>query len=226
VPNENLKPEKNYSFDLGATYWYSQNIWIENSLYATYLTDAIVLDKATFEGKDSTNYYYYGQSLTKVPFKSAVYSQQNKQSGYVIGISTKVNVSFAKYWQIIATLNYTKGQITRSSAMPMSQIPPLFTQFSAKFNKGKYTALFTANYNSSKKIGDYGPGNTDNIIYANPTGTPAWLTLNFSAQYNITDKWHLQAGVDNILDTQYRSFGSGINAPGRNIFAALRFSWL
>jgi hemoglobin/transferrin/lactoferrin receptor protein len=35
----------------------------------------------------------------------------------------------------------------------------------------------------------------------------------------------LQAGVDNMFDIQYRTFASGINAPGRNIFAALRFNY-
>jgi hemoglobin/transferrin/lactoferrin receptor protein len=35
----------------------------------------------------------------------------------------------------------------------------------------------------------------------------------------------LQAGVDNLLDTQYRVFASGINAPGRNIFGTVRLSF-
>jgi hemoglobin/transferrin/lactoferrin receptor protein len=34
----------------------------------------------------------------------------------------------------------------------------------------------------------------------------------------------LQAGVDNAMDLQYRTFSSGINAPGRNIFGAIRIS--
>ncbi len=32
----------------------------------------------------------------------------------------------------------------------------------------------------------------------------------------------LQGGIENILDTEYRTFASGINAPGRNFYAAVR----
>ena len=34
-----------------------------------------------------------------------------------------------------------------------------------------------------------------------------------------------QLAVYNILDTQYRTFASGINAPGRNVQAALKYSF-
>ena len=35
----------------------------------------------------------------------------------------------------------------------------------------------------------------------------------------------MQLGVYNLLDTQYRTFASGINAPGRNIQTALRYAF-
>ncbi|HQW22944.1 MAG TPA: TonB-dependent receptor [Bacteroidia bacterium] len=35
----------------------------------------------------------------------------------------------------------------------------------------------------------------------------------------------LNAGIENILDTQYRTFASGINAPGRNVFVTARFNY-
>jgi len=47
--------------------------------------------------------------------------------------------------------------------------------------------------------------------------------LHLSYKYN--KHFKIQSGVDNIFDTQYRSFASGINAPGRNIFVAIRFSY-
>jgi hemoglobin/transferrin/lactoferrin receptor protein len=65
----------------------------------------------------------------------------------------------------------------------------------------------------------------DNEQYATSAGMPAWMTANFRVSYKFNDMLNVQAGVDNILDTQYRAFRSGINAPGRNIYAALRFNW-
>ena len=35
----------------------------------------------------------------------------------------------------------------------------------------------------------------------------------------------LEDKIENILDTQYRTFSSGINAPGRNIYAGLHYTF-
>jgi hemoglobin/transferrin/lactoferrin receptor protein len=51
---------------------------------------------------------------------------------------------------------------------------------------------------------------------------PAWYTLNLKAAYSLTKNFILQAGIENILDIQYRTFASGINAPGRSIYGSLR----
>ena len=53
-------------------------------------------------------------------------------------------------------------------------------------------------------------------------GLPAWFTLNLKASYAFNPNLTVQAGIDNLLDTKYRTFGSGINAMGRNINVTLR----
>ena len=65
----------------------------------------------------------------------------------------------------------------------------------------------------------------DNQQYATADGTPAWFTLNLRAQYELPKYCILQAGIENILDTQYRAFASGINAPGRNVYFSLRLRY-
>ena len=70
----------------------------------------------------------------------------------------------------------------------------------------------------------------DNIDYATVKGAdgeglPAWFTLNVKGSYNLSKNFTLQAGIENILDTEYRIFASGINAPGRNVYAAVRVSF-
>jgi hemoglobin/transferrin/lactoferrin receptor protein len=66
-------------------------------------------------------------------------------------------------------------------------------------------------------------GGEDNQQYATPDGMPAWYTLNLRLNYRLTDRLTIQGGIDNLLDTQYRTFASGINAPGRNFMLTLRF---
>ena len=62
----------------------------------------------------------------------------------------------------------------------------------------------------------------DNEQYATPDGMPAWMTLNLSASYKIQKNIDLNFAVENILDTQYRVFASGMNAAGRNFILSLR----
>ena len=54
---------------------------------------------------------------------------------------------------------------------------------------------------------------------------PAWETYNFKLGYQVINGGTFFAGVENILDTQYRVFASGINAPGRNIYAGVRYNF-
>ena len=52
--------------------------------------------------------------------------------------------------------------------------------------------------------------------------SPAWTLLNLKASYQITEKFQLNAGIENILDSRYRPYSSGIVAPGRNFIVGLR----
>jgi hemoglobin/transferrin/lactoferrin receptor protein len=53
---------------------------------------------------------------------------------------------------------------------------------------------------------------------------PSWFTLNLKASLQIVKQVQLQAGIENILDHRYRTFGSGISAAGRNVFVTIRLS--
>lgn len=79
-------------------------------------------------------------------------------------------------------------------------------------------------YNGQKKISDYNMYGEDNFKYATPIGMPAWATLNFRIEWAIGKHFTILTGIDNIFDTQYRTFSSGINAPGRNVFVTLKMN--
>ena len=53
-------------------------------------------------------------------------------------------------------------------------------------------------------------------------GTPAWYTLNMSFMYRISESFTLQVAAENILDHHYKTFASGLSAPGRNFILTLR----
>jgi hemoglobin/transferrin/lactoferrin receptor protein len=77
-------------------------------------------------------------------------------------------------------------------------------------------------FNGWKKIKDYNPDGEDNGQYATVDGMPSWLTLNWRGSYTVKKYLTIQAGIENILDRNYRYFASGFSAPGRNFILALR----
>jgi hemoglobin/transferrin/lactoferrin receptor protein len=74
-------------------------------------------------------------------------------------------------------------------------------------------------------LSDYSDSGEDNLQYATAEGMPSWYTINLRSSYELNKLLTLQVGIDNLLDLQYRTFASGINASGRNIFATLRIKF-
>jgi len=53
-------------------------------------------------------------------------------------------------------------------------------------------------------------------------GSPGWITYNFYASFKLGKFISLDLAAENLLDTHYRNFGSGISAPGRNFITTFR----
>ena len=217
VPNKDLKPEKTINAELGITKLFGDHSIWENALYYTSFVDAIVTDRFKYNGQDSV---MYDGSMSKV------FANQNQQSAYVYGFSSNFRSKLSKSFELGVAFNYTYGRInTDSTAYPLDHIPPMMLKMQLSYNKNKFRSDFIVNYNGAKNLKDYYLNGEDNEQYATKDGMPAWMTANLRVSYQLHKMVTVQAGVDNILDTQYRTFASGINAPGRNIFCTVRFHY-
>jgi len=217
VPNADLKPEKTMNTELGVTKVFGSNTTWENAVYYTRFFDAIVTGRYTFNGSDSI--VYNG-------VKSRVLANQNQRTAYIYGFSSNLRAQLSRDFLLTLAANYTYGRInTDSIAYPLDHIPPVILRAQLTYGRNKLRSDFFINYNGAKDIKDYYLSGEDNEQYATKDGMPAWFTANFRVSYQVHKLITLQLGVDNILDTQYRTFASGINAPGRNIFGVVRFHY-
>jgi hemoglobin/transferrin/lactoferrin receptor protein len=216
VPNNDLKPEKTINYELGIEKIFNKKTVWENSIYYTDFIDGIVTSPYLFNGKDSI--LYQGSY-------SQVLSNQNQRKAYLFGISTNIKSYVSDCFSLQFQLNYTYGRIkTDSVDVPLDHIPPLSLNLKVGYVYKHFNADFFINYNSKKKITDYYLNGEDNEQYATPEGMPAWLTANLHLTFNCNKYIAVKSGIDNIFDTQYRTFASGINAPGRNLFISLLFN--
>jgi hemoglobin/transferrin/lactoferrin receptor protein len=218
VPNADLKPEKTVNTELGVTKIFNNHTRWENTVYYTHFIDAIVTDKFTFNGKDSI---MYDETM------SQVYANQNKGEAFLYGFSSSLKSQLDKNFLFSCMINYTYGRIkTDTTDAPLDHIPPFMARIAMNYTNNNFSSDFFVNYNGWKRLKNYNLGGEDNEQYAVPgEGMPAWFTVNMHASYKVHKYLTLQAGVDNIFDTQYRTFASGINAPGRNVFVALKGSF-
>ncbi len=117
------------------------------------------------------------------------------------------------------------GWLAEGGTKPLDHIPPVYGRIGARWHTARATAEAFVLWNGQKKIEDYSLNGEDNEQYAPADGMSAWTMLNLRGGYRFCKYRMVQAGVDNLLDVQYRAFASGINGAGRNVFVTLRTQW-
>jgi hemoglobin/transferrin/lactoferrin receptor protein len=215
VPNPDLKPEQTFNVELGWTYQHSKNIKWETSIWNTVFRNALVTDQFQYNGQDSV---VYDGVLSRV------LANQNKRRANIAGITSSLDFQIAQHLKGNAAGTYTYGRILQEEGenTPLDHIPPFFGKVGIKYDTKKYDLEVFSLFNGKKPISQYFLNGEDNEQYAPADGMPYWFTINLRGGYKIGKVLTVQVGVDNILDTQYRVFASGINAPGRNFFITLR----
>ena len=216
VPNNNLKPEFVYTGELNISKKWIKNereyLHLKAAGFYTSLTNTLVLNNYQLNGNDSI--VYRGDKVNLV-------SNQNINSALIYGASFDMRFAFTPYLKFIAAINFTQGENVTDNT-PLSHIPPVFGRAALNYTSKKIQLQLASQFNGMKKIEDFGADGTDNPEEATLDGSPAWTTLNLYSTYKITNSLSVQIGIENILDTHYKQFASGVSALGRNFTFALR----
>lgn len=219
VPNTDLKPETTTNFELGISKTIDKRFTIEGTGFYTLYTNALTVGPNTVNGQDSID---YDGVMSKVT------SLTNAKEAYIHGAQGQVVMAFDEHFTLRSGLTYTYGRIkTDTTDYPLDHIAPVYGRTGLEWRANRVRAEFYALYNGWKRLRDYNlaPGSEDNIQYATANGTPAWYTLNVRASYAFSRHVSLQMGLENIQDANYRTFASGVSAPGRNFQVSLRASF-
>ncbi len=218
MPNEKLRPEHTHTFDLGVRIGKNQDIAqaLFNGYYTLY-DNAITTEPGTFNGQDSI--MYDGQL-------SRVLMNVNKNEAYLYGVTAQLNIKLNEWLRFNGSVTYTYGRIkTDTTDYPLDHIPPVYGKCAFMYISKKIQSEFNLMFNGWKFVRDYNMFGEDNFSFATEHGMPAWMTLNLLTSYSINQNFQLNAGVENILDQNYRQFASNISAAGRNFKLSLRFCW-
>lgn len=203
VPAYQLKPEKSQNYELG----YKLSLpKLSGTVAAYYMNLNQLITRTKEEGKFIDGYQ--------------VYKKENTEEAYIKGFEAAFNWKPLTRVEINSGISYTYGQnLTKDE--PLRRIPPLNGRLAGtyKFRKLFYSAeLLFASKQDRLAPGDI----NDNRIPKG--GTPGWQVINLYGGYQV-NSIKLNVGLQNILNVDYRTHGSGINGVGRSAFFSVGLSF-
>lgn len=222
VPNNNLKPEYAYGGELGLKLDFDKKFVLDLSTYYTYLDNALVRSNYTLNGE--TQIMYDGKL-------SNIQAMQNAAKSWIYGFEMGLKATLTKQLKITSQYSVIGGseEEEKGIEMPVRHAVPNFgnTHLIWTHNKLKLDAF--AAYNNELSFNQLAPSEIEkDYIYAkdmngNPY-SPSWYTLNFRSQYQISHSTTITATLENISDQRYKTYSSGIAAPGRNFILSIKYS--
>lgn len=223
VPNVDLKPEYAYNAEIGFVKAMKNRVKIDGALYYTYLEDALARASYTFNGQDSI--LYEG-------FLSQVQAVQNLSNAYIYGIQGGIEITLSKGLSLKSKISYQKGfeySIDSAKYYPKLHVAPIFGRTSLTYKRRHLSLEFYAVYQGKMESDDLPLLERDDHVYAlDENGlnySPSWYTLNIKAAYFFNKHLSATGGVENITNQLYRTYGSGISAPGINFLISLKASF-
>jgi hemoglobin/transferrin/lactoferrin receptor protein len=216
VPNVLLDSEKAFNMEATFAYFFDKQKRSKLSITAfrSNLKDAIIRTDFALPN---------GDRIVQIDGESFnVQANVNAENGFIYGISANGELA-NQIWKLKGSINYTKGRTKDENGLlsPLAHIPPLYGQISLSYQKNKVNLRLVNRFNGSKPLNEYG-GSADNPDFATSEGSLAWNTFNIYSNIDISDVFQLSLGLENVLDTHYRTFSSGLSASGINAIIALR----
>ena len=228
VPNTFLKPEYAYNLDLGVDYksldsksYFSIRGF--STIISRHIGRAEYIVYSDITTPDTSTIIYNNEEITTI-------ANKNLGNRFIHGFSIDGFNNLSRGLKIDYSLTYTKGDNNESYG-PLPSISPLFGSLSLNYINNDLTIRAVYKFSDSKDPSEYSIGGEDGLDETpyivgedglkDFLGTPSWSDFSIYASLNISPNSTLRLGITNIFDIHYRTFASGISAPGRSFQAGL-----
>ena len=223
VPNTFLKPEYAYNLDLGIDFRSLNNKnYISLRGFSTIISRHIGRDEfvvfSDITTPDLSTVIYNGEEVTTI-------SNKNLGNRFIHGFSIDGFTKMMNSLKFDYSMTYTKGD-DNDNYGPLPSISPLFGSFALSYSKKGVNLKAIYKFAEAKNPGEYSFGGEDGLDETpfiinsegllSYLGTPKWSDLSIFGSKNISSSVTLRLGLTNVFDSHYRTFASGISAPGRS----------
>lgn len=156
----------------------------------------------------------------------------NAGNGYMQGVEFAANWQIDPSWSIFGHLAWVEGEADQFIGLtaatrrePLGKVAPLIgyggVRWQAK-SKKLWTEFVCLTYGEAARLNVADQADTDRIP---PNGTPSFWLLTLRGGWQVNDHLLLNAGIENLLNQNFRYHGSGSNEPGLgvNLAATVKF---
>ena len=208
IPNPDLRSEHITQFDVGLRHFGDR--WeFDVVAFALHYTDriaSVLTGEVTPDGREVTQ-------------------SRNVEAADIFGLELGGHLLLAETLTADLVLNYLRGEQAEADGakVPGDRVPPvngrlgLRYQWRDELSIEPYVVFAGAQDRlSTRDVRD---------PRINPEGTPGWATANVRVSWAASEAWHVTVQLENILDKRYRVHGSGIDAPGQNLYLGIQAEW-
>ena len=207
IPNGSLSAENVTHGDLGLRYR-AEGMRFEVVLFALRYSDRIVSVSTGAQTPDGRD----------------IVQSVNAAASTIRGVEAGLDLVLTEGLDVTAVVNYTRGeQEVDATSEPADRVPPLNGRLELRYAPGDRWQLAT--WLAAASGQDRLSARDVRDVRIDPNGTAGWARIGASVTWAHEDGWQVTLGADNLADKEYRTHGSGIDAPGRNFSATFRRRW-
>jgi iron complex outermembrane receptor protein len=228
IGNSDLDPEESYQVELGLN-WNTSRAYFSPRGYYMRIDDYI-------QGTPTTN-------TAAIIFSTMAAGDPTPMEftnvdAEIYGFDAGWGFEITGQWQLDGIVSYTRGK-RRDIDDNLYRIAPLNTNLALTHHRETWSAAVEGVFvDSQDKISEtitFDPANPNN----SNDETPGYILMNVSGQWTPKEGFNLSAGVENVLDKDYKNHLSGFNRVsdsdvaigtripgiGRNVFAMINYRW-
>lgn len=163
------------------------------------------------------------------PSNPSVYQYVNLRRAHIYGMEARGSWQLHTSWQVQAALAWMRGTSQhQQQSVPLDTVNPLQGSLRLRYQQARLQAWLQLRASGRQKHLQQG---------SRQYVPPAWATLDLGAQWRLPEQWMLSAGVQNLLNRKYWTWGQvrGIEADsavkdaytaaGRQAQLSLRYSF-
>ena len=230
VPNPSLFPEYAYNFEWGLKRYFDKSNNYFSLRGFTTLVSRHIGRSSYFIFSDTTTpdlatVRYNGQEVITL-------ANNNLGNRYLYGGSLDGYYSINKFLAIRGNLSFIDAFKSEKYG-PLPSITPAFGRLFIEYQSSKWLSYLSFQFSDNKNPETYSLGGEDGLeetplLSISPlsyAGTPAWSEWSWLGQYQFNKNTTIRVALENIFDTHYRTFASGISAAGRNFKLGINYSF-